>query len=86
MDRQDAANFSFLMATPIIAGAGLIESRHFFNAGLDSSVLVGFSAAAVFGLIAIAALIRFLRTRSYGVFAWYRVVLGALVFAVAVTR
>jgi undecaprenyl-diphosphatase len=86
MDRQDAANFSFLMATPIIAGAGLIESRHFLNAGLDSGVVAGFSAAAVFGLIAIAALIRFVRTRSYGVFAWYRLVLGAVVFAIAATR
>ena len=30
IDRADAANFSFLMATPIIAGAGLIEARKFF--------------------------------------------------------
>src|SRR5271168_2872967 len=34
IDRPDAANFSFLMATPIIAGAGLLEARKFFHSGL----------------------------------------------------
>src|SRR5271168_1280625 len=34
IDRADAANFSFLMATPIIAGAGLHEAHKAFHAGL----------------------------------------------------
>ena len=86
MERPDAANFSFLMATPIIAGAGLIEARHFLHGGIDASVAVGFAAAAVFGLIAIAALIRFVRVRSYGVFAGYRLALAAVVIMIALTR
>jgi undecaprenyl-diphosphatase len=86
MERQDAANFSFLMATPIIAGAGLVEARHFMHGGIDASVAVGFAAAAVFGLLAIAALIRFVRTRSYGVFAGYRLILAAAVIVIAMMR
>jgi undecaprenyl-diphosphatase len=86
IDREDAANFSFLMATPIIAGAGLVEGRHLFHTGISSDVMVGFAFSAVFGLMAIAGLIHFVRARSYGLFAWYRLGLGVLVAAVALMR
>src|ERR1700738_1018419 len=72
VERGDSANFSFLMATPIIAGAGLIESRKLFHEGLNWSVGLGFISAAVFGFIAIAFLIRYVRTRNYVPFAIYR--------------
>jgi undecaprenyl-diphosphatase len=86
LEREDSANFSFLMATPIIAGAGLVEARHFIHEGLTASVGVGFVASAIFGLIAIAALIRFVRTNTYGAFAAYRVLIAAFVIAVAMVR
>jgi undecaprenyl-diphosphatase len=86
IERRDAANFSFLMATPIIAGAGMIEGRHLLHTGLNGGVMLGFIAAAIFGLIAIAALIRFVRTRTYEPFAWYRVILALLVVAIFLTR
>jgi undecaprenyl-diphosphatase len=86
LERQDAANFSFLMATPIIAGAGLVEGRHLIRMGLTSDVFIGFAAAAIFGLLAIVALIRFVRARTYAPFAWYRVVLAAFVVAVFYAR
>jgi undecaprenyl-diphosphatase len=75
-----------MMATPIIAGAGLVEGRHLLHTGISSDVMVGFAAAAVFGLVAIAALISFVRERSYGLFAWYRLALAAFVVVVALTR
>jgi len=83
IEREDAANFSFLMATPIIAGAGLLEARKLVAAGLHAPVLWGFLASAVFGLAAIAGLIRFVRTRTYQPFAWYRVAVALVVFAIA---
>jgi undecaprenyl-diphosphatase len=82
LKREDAANFSFLMATPIIAGAGLVEGRHLLANGIPSDIWIGFAAAAVFGLIAITALIRFVRTRSYEAFAWYRIVFALFVIIV----
>ena len=42
VERGDAANFSFLMATPIIAGAGLVEARKLVHEGIDLSIGLGF--------------------------------------------
>ena len=83
IEREDAANFSFLMATPIIAGAGLLEARKLVAAGMHAPVLWGFLGSAVFGVAAIAGLIRFVRTRTYQPFAWYRVAVALVVFVVA---
>jgi undecaprenyl-diphosphatase len=82
LNREDAANFSFLMATPIIAGAGLVEGRHLLANGIGSDVWLGFAAATVFGLVAIATLLRFVRTRSYEAFVWYRVIFAVFVMGV----
>ena len=84
--RQDAANFSFLMATPIIAGAGLHEAPKIIHAGINAVVISGFVSSAIFGLLAIAALVRFVRTRTYQPFAWYRIALAIFVVAVAYAR
>ncbi|MEA2679350.1 MAG: undecaprenyl-diphosphatase [Candidatus Binataceae bacterium] len=86
LERADAANFSFLMATPIIAGAGLFEGRHLVHEGITGDVVAGFVTAAIFGLIAIIGLIRFVRTRTYEPFAWYRVILAGLVIVVYLMR
>lgn len=87
LERQDSANFSFLMATPIIAGAGLVEIRKILREPIHATVTIsGFIAATVFGLIAIAALVKFVRTRTYQPFAWYRIVAALIVFAVVWAR
>jgi undecaprenyl-diphosphatase len=86
IERGDSANFSFLMATPIIAGAGLIEARKLVHEGLGLSVGLGFISAAVFGLIAISFLIRYVRTRNYVVFAVYRLLFAAFVIGVFFAR
>jgi len=83
--REDAANFSFLMATPIIAGAGLLEARKIAG-GLNAAVGWGFLSAAVFGLVAIAFLVRFVRTRTYQPFVWYRIAVAIFVAAIAAIR
>jgi undecaprenyl pyrophosphate phosphatase UppP len=43
-------------------------------------------ASAVSGWAAIAILLRFVATRSYGLFAIYRVVLGLIVLGIAFSR
>jgi len=86
IERADAANFSFLMATPIIAGAGLLEVRKFIHSGLTPQLGWGFAASAVFGVLAIVWLLRFVRTHSYRSFAIYRIALAVLVVAVALAR
>ena len=84
--RPDAANFSFLMATPIIAGAGLVEVRKVAVAGMGLQLAAGFAASAFFGVLAIAGLIGYVRTRTYRPFAWYRIVLALLIIAVVLVR
>lgn len=86
VERQDAANFSFLMATPIIAGAGLHEMPKIIHGGIDSIVVAGFVSSALFSLLAITALVRFVRTRTYQPFAWYRIAIAVVVVAVAFSR
>src|SRR5215469_645703 len=63
LKRDDAANFSFLMATIIIAGAGLLEARKLAKTGIHGPLVWGFLASAAFGIAAIALLIRYVRTR-----------------------
>ena len=84
LDRESAARFAFLMATPITAGAGLWELRKVLTgeAGVDIPIvplLAGMLAALIFGLLAIAVLLRYLRTHGLGVFIAYRLALAALV-------
>ena len=84
LDREAAARFSFLMATPITAGAALFELRKLASGetGLEVSLaplLVGMLAAFVSGMIAIGFLLRYLRTRSLNIFVAYRLVLAAVV-------
>lgn len=86
LQREDAANFSFLMATPIIAGAGLVKAHELLRGGLSASLATGFIASAVFGWFAIAGLLHFVRTRTYEPFAWYRIALAAIIVAVYRTR
>ena len=84
LDRESAARFSFLMATPITAGAGIFELRKVISgeAGVDvalAPLLAGMAAALVAGLLAISLLLRFLRTNPTTVFVVYRILLAAVV-------
>ena len=90
MNREDAARYSFLMATPVTAGAVLYEGLKLLKAGELTTeagpLVVGILAAFVSGVFAISALLRYVRTRSYNVFVVYRLVLAAVVLAVFLTR
>jgi undecaprenyl-diphosphatase len=84
--RQDAARFSFLLATPITAGAALLKVPDLMN-GADLSVVVpGMVAAAVVGLLSIRVLLAYVRTRDYRPFAYYRWAFALLVFVVILVR
>ena len=87
LDRESAATFSFLMSMPIIAAAALFKVTHLLHSGGASvPLLVGVSASAVSGWLAIAIVMRYVRSHSYGVFAVYRVVLGTAVLALFFVR
>lgn len=91
LDRPAAARFSFLMATPVTAGAAVFEVRRLLTgeAGVDLSVgplVAGMIAAFASGALAISVLLRFLRSNSLDVFVWYRLILAATVLVVWLAR
>jgi undecaprenyl-diphosphatase len=82
LDREAAARFSFLMATPITAGAALFELRKLATgeAGVAVSLgplIAGMIAAFVAGILAIRGLLGYLRTHSLDIFVAYRLVVAA---------
>ena len=87
LERESAARFSFLMATPVTAAAAAYELYKIASghAGVTievGPVAVGLVASLVSGLFAIGFLLRYLRTRSTAIFVAYRIILAAVVLVV----
>jgi undecaprenyl-diphosphatase len=89
MTREAAARFSFLLALPIIGGAGLLKSvqlaKDGIPQGMTSPFLWGMLSSAVSGYLVIAWLLRYLRTRDFLPFMIYRVVVAVGVLIVIAT-
>lgn len=85
MTREAAARFSFLLATPIIAGAVLDKAHHAYKVGIPAAMhapfAAGILASALVGLASIALFLKFLQIRTLKFFVWYRIVLGVVVLA-----
>ena len=86
-DRQAAAVFSFLMSFPVTLAAAILKAPDAFRPGTETStILIGIAAAAVSSWLAISVLLRFVSKHSFGVFAAYRLVLGAIVLLTIASR
>ena len=87
MTREAAVRFSFLLSTPIIAGAALLKAHELRKEGLPAEMhtpfLVGIVVSAIVGYAAIAWLIRYLQSNTLKLFVIYRVVAGIIVIALA---
>jgi undecaprenyl-diphosphatase len=90
MKRRPAAHFSFLLATPIILGAGLLKVVDLVQAGglraQAPALAAGFAASAVVGLACVHFLLRYLKSRRLYPFAVYCAAFGAFSLLVAVIR
>jgi undecaprenyl-diphosphatase len=88
--REQAARFSFLLATPIILGAGLLQIADVVQVdGLETilpALAVGALAAAATGLVCIHFLIRYLRSRRLFPFVAYCALAGLFFLGVALLR
>ena len=87
--RDTAARFSFLLSTPIIAGASLKKALDVYQdgipAGMEAAFVAGTLASAIAGYLTIAFFIRYLQFGTFRIFVYYRVVLGIIVIALALT-
>lgn len=86
LTRETAARFSFLLATPIIFGAGVKELSTMTRGDFDTAFFVGVSASAVVGFLSIKFLLRYLTRNSFAVFVWYRLVVGGAVVIIYFAR
>src|SRR5579885_2278581 len=92
LDRPTAARFSFLLSTPIIAGAAAKKFWDLTKHGgglpqdMQMAFLAGILASAITGCLAIAFFLNYLRRRSLAVFVWYRIIFGIMVIALAFFR
>jgi undecaprenyl-diphosphatase len=87
LTREAAVRFSFLLSTPLIAGAALLKAHELHKEGLPHDmqmpVLVGIIVSALVGYAAISWLIRYLQSNTLRPFIIYRIVAGVVVIALA---
>ena len=81
LDHEDAARFSFLLATPIILAAGVYKVPDLLGHlgdGIRGQALVGAAFAAVAAFVSVRFLVKFFETRTLTPFAVYSLVVGAI--------
>lgn len=83
IDRESAAKFSFLLATPIVLAALLVDLPSFT---FSIPFVVGVLASFVVGLIIIKFLMDYLKKGSFKVFAIYRIILGIIILGIVFLR
>lgn len=88
LERSVAAEFTFFLAIPVMAGASLLKLvKYVMAVGLSFSAMevtllaVGCLVAFLVSVIIIKFLMNYIRKHDFKVFGWYRIVLGILVLA-----
>jgi undecaprenyl-diphosphatase len=87
--REDAAEFSFILSIPAVAGAFVMQLKHLMHtatgdgAGLAAA---GFVAAVLSGVIALKFLLDFVKNKSFAPFVIYRCILGAGIILLFIGR
>ena len=88
LSRKAATEFSFFLAVPTLIAAGaydLLKHRDLFSAADLPVFGVGLIAAFISAFICVRWLVRYIATHDFTVFAWYRIVFGAIVLITAYT-
>lgn len=81
-DRRSAAEFSFFLSIPtMIAATGydLYKSWHVLDWSALNEIAVGFVVAFFSALVVVKTFLGFVQRHGFGVFAWWRIILGLVV-------
>lgn len=83
IDRESAAKYSFLLATPITFAAVIFDLDKFV---FNLSFFIGIISSFIVGILIIKFLLDYLKKGSFKIFAIYRVIIGLIVIALYFTR
>jgi undecaprenyl-diphosphatase len=90
MTREAAARFSFLLSTPLIAGAAAKELPKLLKAhqagAIDvpmQTLAISIAVSAIVGFAVIAFLLQYLQTRTLKIFIYYRIAFGIVILLLA---
>jgi undecaprenyl-diphosphatase len=88
LNREGAARFSFLLSTPIIFGAALVKLPGVLSnpSVITVDFTIGMVVSCMTGIASIGFLLRYVQTKDFLLFVWYRFILGALVVMVTMVR
>jgi undecaprenyl-diphosphatase len=90
VEKRVAAEFSFLLAIPVMAGAFTVDawkSRHdLANTGHIGLVAVGFVVSFIVAFAVIRAMLTIITRRGYAPFGWLRILIGGVGLALLMTR
>ncbi|HMK51710.1 MAG TPA: undecaprenyl-diphosphate phosphatase, partial [Thermodesulfobacteriota bacterium] len=86
--REGAARFSFLLSTPIIFGAAMVKLPGVISnsSTMTLNFMTGMSVSCITGLASIGFLLRYVQTKNFSPFVYYRFILGALVIIITMVR
>jgi undecaprenyl-diphosphatase len=89
-DKRTAAEFSFFLAMPTMAGAfayDLFKNYQDLDAAAVRTIALGFVVAFIAGVIVVRYLLEFVSRRGFAPFAWWRIIIGGMgLGALAVLR
>lgn len=88
LERKTATEFSFFLAVPMMVMAtvyDIYKSFHLFTLSDIGLIAIGFVSAFISGLLAIRTLLKFLASKNYVPFAYYRIVFGGVILLTAWT-
>jgi undecaprenyl-diphosphatase len=80
-DRRSAAEFSFWLAMPTMAGAfayDLYKSQGQMSSGNSLLVAIGFAVSFISAWIVVKTFLGYVQRHGFGLFAWWRVIAGVL--------
>lgn len=80
-ERKTAAEFSFFLAVPTMAGAtayALYKDRALLSADDLGMIAIGFGAAFIVALLVVKAFVAIVARHGFAPFAWYRIIVGTL--------
>jgi undecaprenyl-diphosphatase len=84
--RPTAVRFAFLSGIPVMLAAGAMELKHAAKHGeltqlLAADTLVAFVVATIVAFLSVVWLMRWVQTKDFRPFAWYRLMLGLTLLA-----